>query len=476
MNKKKELLKNTMIIFIGKISTQFLSFFLLPIYTNYLSTRDYGSIDLILTYISLLVPIITIQQEMATFRFLIDARNNEELKGKIISTSFNNSFSYLFVFLFIYLLFNLLIKIKYSYFILINIAICIFSNLLMQISRGLGKNFNYSIASFITGFSTFLLNIILICFCKIGAVGMLLSMSISNIICILYLFFSLKIYRYYKFIKTDKKLKKEMFHYSLPLVPNSISWWFINVSDRTIISAILGVSANGIYAISNKFPSIISSLLGIFSLSWSESASLHIDDKDRDDFFSSVAETVLKLFSCACFGIISILPLIYNKLIGMAYLESYNYIPIFLIGSMANCIVNVYSAIYIAKKMTKKVAYTSIASALINIIINLIFIKFIGLYAASISTALAYIIMMIYRHFDLKKYLRIKYDNKIVFYTIIMFCITITLYYINRVSLNIFNILLVITYTLILNKKNIVLLLKKTKTIIAKGDKNEKEK
>ena len=58
-----------------------------------------------------------------------------------------------------------------------------------------------------------------------------------------------------------------MYQYSIPLVPNGISWWIVNVSDRTIITAIIGTAANGIYAVSNKFPTILSSLLGIFNLS-----------------------------------------------------------------------------------------------------------------------------------------------------------------------------------------------------------------
>ena len=47
MNRKKELLKNTMIITIGKVCTQLITFFLLPLYTNFLTTLEYGKIDLI---------------------------------------------------------------------------------------------------------------------------------------------------------------------------------------------------------------------------------------------------------------------------------------------------------------------------------------------------------------------------------------------------------------------------------------------
>ena len=45
MNKKKSLMKNTIIIFIGKLCTQLISFFLLPLYTSYLTTSDYGIVD-----------------------------------------------------------------------------------------------------------------------------------------------------------------------------------------------------------------------------------------------------------------------------------------------------------------------------------------------------------------------------------------------------------------------------------------------
>lgn len=465
MSKQKELIKNTIIIFIGKISTQFLTFFLLPIYTRFLSTSDYGYVDLILTYISLLVPVITIQQEMATFRYLVDSRNDNKKIKKIISNSIWNILLYSVLSIMLFLIVIQFTSFKYFYYIVINIVVCIFSNLFMQIARGLGKNIQYSIASFVTGLITVTSNIILICYYGIGAKGMLISMTLANIICCIYLFFSLKLYKYISTKEKDSNLSKEMMKYSLPLVPNGISWWFINVSDRTIISFILGVSANGIYAVANKFPSIISSFLGIFNLSWTESASLHINDKDRDEFFSNVAKNVLHIFSSLCLGIIAVLPFIFNIIIGKKYIDSYNYIPIFLIGSMCSCIVSIYSAIYIAKKMTKKVAYTSIASAVINIVINLIFIKYIGLYAAAISTALAYFIMMIYRHFDLKKYVNIKYNFKDIMITIIMFTISILLYYVNNNIGNIINIALAIIYALFVNLKYLKLLFKKRKYI-----------
>ena len=451
MHKKKELVKNTLIIFLGKISTQFISFFLLPLYTRFLSTSAYGTVDLITTYVSLFVPVITLQQEMATFRYLIDARKSEDKIKNVITTSILNVIKLLILFVILYFIALYFFKFNYAYFILANITVCIFSNLFLQIARGLGENIHYSIASFITGLTTIILNIIFIVFLKFQAEGMLLSVILANTFCVIYLFFILKIYKYISF-KSDKVLRKKMLKYSLPLVPNGISWWVVNASDRTIISTFLGVAANGVYAVANKFPAIINSLFSIFTMSWTESASLHINDDDRDKFFSDIANTVLSLFSCLCIGLIACMPFAFPILVDAKFSEAYMYIPIFLIGVLCNCIIGVYSAIYIAKKMTKQVATTSIMSAVINVALNLLLIKVLGLYAACISTSIAYFAMMIYRHIDLKKYVHIIYQKRMILLTIVMFAISIICYYINNIFLNIISLIVVIIYSIIVNK------------------------
>ena len=69
-----------------KICTQMITFFLLPLYTAVLSTEEYGTVDLLNTLVSLLLPIVTFQVEQAVFRDLIEVRENEKKKKEIIST------------------------------------------------------------------------------------------------------------------------------------------------------------------------------------------------------------------------------------------------------------------------------------------------------------------------------------------------------------------------------------------------------
>lgn len=452
MSKKKDLMKNTIIIFCGKVCTQLISFFLLPLYTGYLATKDYGIVDLITTYVTLLVPIITLELEMSIFRYLVDSRGKDKETKKLMSNNFGVLLIALLIFSILYVIVTSFWKFNFRWLILIDIIICTFSGNFLQISRGMGRTLDYSISCLITGALTIVSNILLIAVFKLGAFGMITSMALANGVGALYLFIRLKLYKLINFKLMDKKLIKEMYQYSIPLVPNGISWWIVNVSDRTIISYVLGTAANGLYAVSNKFPTILSSLLGVFNLSWSESAALHINSPDRDEFFSDISNTVTKLFTSLGVGMIACMPFIFPLLINSKYNGAFNQIPILVLGAVFNVVVCLYSAVYIAKKMTKQVATVSIIGAIINITINVLFIKYIGLYAASISTAISYFVMMVYRHIDLKKYVNIKYESGLIVKTFLIFTFSIILYYQKNMILNIINLIVVVIYAFIMNK------------------------
>lgn len=452
MNKKKELVKNTFIIFLGKFSTQFLTFFLLPLYTKFLDSSDYGTIDLIMTYVTLFVPIITIQYEMGTFRYLIDNRKNKTKQYEIIYNSLTFFLRLIVFCLMISIVISLFIDIKNFYLIIFCIISMMLSNLFMQIARGLGKNIDYSISCFFIGLMNIIFNIILIIPLKMGGTSILISSGISNLVGTLFLFVRLMLFKCIKREYKNKEVSKKILKYSWPLVPNTISWWLINASDRTIVTWLISSAANGIYSISTKFSAIISSILNIFNLSWTESASLHIDDDDRDEFFSGVNDQILRLMSSMCILLIAFMPILFIIFINKKYIAAYQYIPINIVASFFNCIVSVYSSIYVAKKMTKQVAMTSFLAAVINIGVDFCLIKFIGLYATSISTAVAYIVMAIYRSIDLRKFVKIKYDKKLILIIVIFFITSILFYYQDNVFFKIINMFIAIVYLIVINR------------------------
>ena len=293
MQQKKELTKNTLILAFGKVCTQLISFILLPLYTFFLTPAEYGAVDLIVTYIVLLVPAVTIQLETAAFRFLVDARGDEAAKGLTIS-----NIVYMIVIvqatcLVLFGIVELFIDIPYALLVIITIMATIMANVFLQFARGLGDNKKFAVASIVTGVVTLLGAVVFIAGMRLGASGMLLSMALAHSAGTVYLGFSLKIHRYMRLKARDTALQKRLLAYSFPLVPNGISWWVINVSDRTIISVVLGVAANGIYAVANKYAAIFTSVFSVFHMSWTESASVHINDKNRDAFFSDIMNTSL---------------------------------------------------------------------------------------------------------------------------------------------------------------------------------------
>lgn len=455
LSREKSLVKNTIIITIGKICTQLITFFLLPVYTALLSTEEYGTVDLLNTLVSLCLPIVTFQIEQALFRHLIDSRNNEsEIKNTITTTLLTITVQSI-IYLLLFAIIAPFIHNQYKYYLATNVIACIFSSIMLQISRGLGDNKKYAVGSFITAFTTVILNVIFIVGFRWGAYGMLTASLIGNIVCSIYIFITKKVYKYIKFKLFSKELLKKLWKYSLPLIPNAISWWIFNSSDRIIVSSILGIGENGILSAAYKFSSVYITIYNIFNMTWTESASLHINDKDNNEFFSRIINTTLKLFTSICFGIIACMPFVFPIMINEKFGSAYNQIPILMLSSLFNVVVGLLSVIYIAKKDTKAVAKTSIFAALINLVVNLGLIKFIGLYAASISTLAAYIIMSIYRFHDVKKYIIIKFDKKFILSAAIILVILFVSYYINNIYLNSAIVLINVIYAWLINKNSI---------------------
>ena len=61
LEKSKKLIQNVFLFFLASFIPKTISFFMVPLYTECLSTLEYGTIDLITTTVQLLLPILTLQ-------------------------------------------------------------------------------------------------------------------------------------------------------------------------------------------------------------------------------------------------------------------------------------------------------------------------------------------------------------------------------------------------------------------------------
>lgn len=453
--REKRFVKNTVIIFFSKLCTQFLSFFLLPLFTTLLSAKEYGSFDLYSSYSWLLAIFMTLQLENGIFRFLIDKRNDKEGISSIISNGIIVILIQLLLFVIIFVFSFYLLNIDNLEYIFVMTISTSLLNLILQIVRGLGYNFEYSIASIINGVSNVLFCLLFIKFMSMKLLGIVMAYFLSNLVSSFYLIIKLNLFKYIDFNKLSKIRIKELMVYSCPLIPNSISSWIISISDKVMISLFLGVSFNGIYSISTKFSILLSHVFNVFSLSWTESASLSTNDEDRSIFFSKIINNVFIVCSFISIIILLLMPIIFKFLINESYYSAYKYIPILICASFFELFSVLFGGVFIALKLSKQIASTTIVGGMINILINILFLKRYGLAVACISTLVSYIYIFIARYFKISKIVHIKLDICKIFIILILYIIGILLYYKESVVLSIISTIFLLIIYIKLNFNNL---------------------
>lgn len=436
MSREKNLVKNTAILAIGQLSSKIFTFLLLPVYTALLTPDDYGTIDALQTIISLAMYFVTLQLENAIFRFVIENRENKEDQSSYVTSGLLVLLVMSGISTVLVIGINAFYAIPYVLLFILALWTQSLYLLVSNLARGLGKNIDYSVASFLVTVSSLIINIVLIVGLKIGASSILVALVVSNAIGFVYFVYRLRLWKLVKISAFSRKKLNEMLQYSLPLIPNAISWWIANTSDRLLILYFLGTSYNGIYAAANKIPTIYTTIFTVFNTAWTESVSLAINDEDRNEYINSMLNRSFKLFSFINMGIIVCVSLCFKWLIGAQYSAAYNHIFILLVAIFVNSICSLFGGILGGLKNTKVIGWTTVVGAIVNALINLMFIQWIGLYAASVSTLVSYLVIYVCRLFALKKDVSIKISKGYLLQCAMMLVIVAAGYFYKVVWIN----------------------------------------
>ena len=443
MSREANLVKNTFVLSLGTFLPKFISVLVTPILTAQLTKAEYGQYDLITTIVSLLLPAVTLQVSAAAFRFLIDKRNQNEECSYIISTI------YAFVII-------ISLVTGFVFFLLVNdkvgangILICAYfiADILLvstgQMLRGLGKNLMYSLSAIIHSVVIVALLIVLtgvIGTVNMGLTGVLIAMLISTLVPLFVLGIAGGVLKYFKLSKVSIKHLKELLNYSWPMVPNNLSGWVLRLSDRLVITFICGIEANAIYAAACKMPIIFSSFQNTFMMAWQENASLALKDNDKDKYYSQMCDWVYRLLVGIMAVLICTTPIIWELLIRGDYNDAYYQLPLLYLGILFSCMSSTIGGVYIAHKKTKSVGITTMAAAFINFMVDIIFVRLIGIWAGSISTMVSYLFLLIYRMRDVQRFQRLYFDYKIIITGILLIAMMGVLCYQRNMACNLINI------------------------------------
>ena len=422
----KYLMKNTIIFAIGSFASKFISFFLVPFYTHLLTKEQYGIIDLIYTVSIVIIPIITLNISESVMRFCLDKNGKDKEIMSIANKMFIISLLIMLVVTPIFSVFPIFkgIELLTSLYIISTCG----SQMYLLVIKGQEKLKLYTIGNVINIFLIAVLNILFLAVFKMGIEGFLIAYIISNFIIMIYALIISKAYKI-GINNYDKKLFSSMLKYSIVLIPTSFMWWIMNSSDRIMISNMISTSANGIYAVSYKLPTLISTIISVFNQAWLFSAIKEMKSNDKNEYTNKIYKMLYTISIISGLGLIMITKIIMKYYVSIEFYEAWKYMNFLTIGVIFQSLATFLSTSYNVYKDNKGFLYSGVAGALLNIILNFILIPKFKIYGAAIATCASYIMVFIYRYFDTKKYIKIKaFTIKNILGFILLIASTIFLY------------------------------------------------
>lgn len=455
-----ELKKNTLIIGIGTFGSKAIAFILAPIYSHYLSTTEYGTMDLVSTTVALLLPIIMADIYESVFRFTSDPKedNNYVLTNCFLVALMGASIGLLLIYP-ISLFYNniLIIIIAYLYMILDGFTL-IFS----WYERGCGKISVFAFSGIINSVCQLFFALLLIVIFKYGLNGWFLGFFLAKLATFIYLLVNVKPLKVIKKEYIDKSYQIRLLKHCIPLMPTAIMWWVMNVSDRYVICMFLGVAANGIYSVSNKIPSILNAFENIFYQAYQTTAINSLNDKNRNRFYSNIFNNYFIFMLLGYIGILLVSRPVIIYLFDSSYAEAWLYIPPLLAGAVVHAIASNLGSYYVLFYQTKGAFTTSVWGAIINIILNIALIPHFGMMAAALTTLAGYLLMFLLRWRDIKKFIIISPNYKRIFLIVLLAVIQTFLYFRANAACMIIMII-VLGFSILINKDIVFRVFKKNR-------------
>lgn len=447
---RSDLAKNTALLSMSAVAVKGINFIMIPLFSRWLSVEDYGTFDVISTYVALLIPFLTLSTSDAVFRFAIG--ENQETRKKYLTTALVLDVALTVLACTCILCASIAFSWSLGPLFALYLVAEIGNKYMQGALRAIRKLGLYALGNIATTVGIVAFVTLLVFVLDMGLPGMIAGYAFGYLTGDLVLAVSSRIWVHLGTRHASLGCCKEMLAYSLPLIPNSICWWIINVSNRTVIGFFMGPAANGVYAIASKVPNACASIFQMFGISWQEAAVDSLNDSDRKAYYSRILN---KTVAAICSLIVILLAcnfLLFDYLFDLEYSDARYYLPILSVSIIFVVVSQFYGGIQIGLKQPKRNGASTVVGALTNLVMTIVLIPLVGLYGACIATLVSNVVITLVRAMMLKGTVEYRVDvSTVVSYVAVVYFFACC-YLSCSTIVSILNLVLALVLFVLLNK------------------------
>lgn len=452
MEKIKIFLKTAGIYFVGNVMSKLIAFFLLPLYTNYLSPSVLGEYDYAVTILNFLAPVCFVQIWDAMFRFSFDYEE-QGMKYKVVSNAFVVTLGGCLAYAGIFAVINGVVGFRNAILVFVYGAFVAVNYLYSYVARVFRYNTLFALSGTVNSLVAALCNIFLILKLHMGLESLYIAAIFGAVVQCLMIEGAIRPWKWISCKVVDIPLIKRMIRFSLPLCVATVSYWLLSGMTKVMIVQKLGTYENGIYTVTNKFSMLLNTVVSIFQFAWNELSYLGNKEGNRIQLYQLAVKYIFHfVVVCAC-GLILFSKIIFPYVIGADYLEAVDYLPIAVLAVTCNAIAGFVGTIYSTEKQTKYIFTTTVVAAAANLLLAPILTQSMGLFGAILALAVAFAVLLIGRLAMLKRTLGINVSCK-TYGIALLFAVTFLIFEMcERMISVLFFLILLVTVEALVNRK-----------------------
>ena len=449
-----KIIKNTSIYAIGNILPQAAGFFLLPIYTRYLTPADYGIVSSMQVLNTILAVVFTLAIERSVYRLYWDYKTEKEKKdylGSIVlalSVIATIVLALLFLFKgFVGLIYKSIPFYPFYVYAIVTAYFSVFGlvpKIYLQLKQKAGSFVILSIIQFVANTAFVLWFVVGL---KTGAEGMLKGQVLGyGIMFPVFLFIGFKIINF----TVNLSILKESLKFSLPMIPALLSAWVLNLSDRIFIERYFSLADVGIYSLGYKIAGLVLILASAFNVAY-EPVFYKLANSDDQIAAKKQLFSYNNMYAMGVLLICFLVSLFSKEaiviLLDARYADAYKIVPIIALAYFVSLVGGLMNRSIYQEKKTVAMMLIMVSGALLNIALNFLLVPTLGAYGAAYATVLSYTGMFTVEYWYAKKCYFIDYDwNKIMKGLLVILPIVSTVYITGmNIYLSLFVKLVVIT-------------------------------